>query len=533
MKLIVGQKLPIENAQNLIIDFGWRSLKSNLNLEIGAFIFDENNQAISEEIDPNNLQSPQFINKDQTGRYFEFNMADIPSNVKRIAFWGVLPSSSQHSLKDCSHFKININNDKSQKVAVMEPEFSSEAAKSAFIFEFYVHNEQWKVSYKQQIFEFNRLQALNYLDIPTIASSVTAPLKPSLETNSNSSLDSLITPTIELDALATVNLKKGQKLCLADNHSHCTSLVFNLNVVPKIDDLEFNIIALNENQKLHNIKDFLYRENTELRGDGVKLNRSNVHIKLDQIPSDIIKLQLLITRRSISKRISSADFIELSLESSLTGQSIAKFVLGTSDKNYNTMLLLDLYLTKSGWSVRAIGQGFSDGLKKVGERYDFVPPKLRSIRKQDITPTNDDRVTETVNNQDDINKQSKLQLWGLGLITLAVTFLFFKLDSFLFLPLFVIPGGLGVYLYRQSNKKIKKMKDEDNEQFVLQMIKEKDYQITAFEIAVSHKMNVEQATLILEDLCNKGFGTTNLTEQGSIYYDFTRLKGISEKNDDW
>ena len=532
MKLIVGQKLLIEDAQVLSIDFAWRSLKNDLNMEVGAFMFDSSNLVISEEIDPTHLQLPEFIKKDETGRHFKFDTTNVPNGVKRIAFWALLPSASQNTLSDSSNFQIRVNHEKGDKVAIMDPELTLDKARSAFLFEFYLHNDEWKISYKQQCFEFNRVDALKHLGVPTIVVPTVTPAT-STSNNNNVDLASLSTPVEVRDGFTVVNLKKGENLSLAEHHSHCASLSFTLNVVPKIDDLEFNVIALNENQKLRNIKDFLYRENTELRGEGVKLSRSSVHITLDQVPEDIVKLQLLITRRSISKRISSADFVELGLESAVTGQSIAKFVLGTSDKNYNTMILLDLYKTQKGWSVRAIGQGFSDGLKKVGERYNFVPPKLRNIQKQESVTTNNVTATTPVNSNNAINKQNETKWIGLGLITVAVLFLFFKLDSFLFLPLLLIPAGLGIYLYRQSNKKIMKMKDEENERFVLQMIKDKNYQITAFEIAVSHRMNVDQATLALDELCNKGFGTTNLTEQGSIYYDFTRLKGVGEESDAW
>lgn len=541
MKLVVGQNLLIEEAGMLSIDFAWRSLKDDLNMEVGTFVFDSNNQIISEEVDSNNLPLPKFITKDETGRHFKLDLINVQSDVKRIAFWALLPSSSKYFLKDSSHFQVKVNHEKGKRVASIESDFKLEKARSAFLFEFYKHNDQWKISYKLQSFEFNRLEALKHLNVPTViipvkkSSAVIRPspvIKPSA-VNTIAPQAPLVEPIKEPDAFATVDLKKGENFSLANQHSHCLSLVFKVNVVPKISDLELNVVAVGESQKLHNIKDFLYRENTTLRGEGVKLNKSSVEIKLDQIPADVVKLQLLVTRRSGGKRINSADFIELHLESSVTGQSIAKFVSETSDKNYNTMVLLDLYLTKKGWSIRAIGQGFSDGLKKIGERYSFSPPKLRSIPKQENVVDTDSVAIGTIDNHDAINKQNKIQWIALGLMTLAGLFLIFKLKSFMLLPLIAIPAALGIYLYRQSNKKIKSIKDEEYERFVLNMIKTKHYQITAFEIAANHQMNVEQATVILEDLCDKGLGATALTEQGSIFYDFTRLKDIGEEKSNW
>ena len=535
MKLVVGQNLLIEEARMLSIDFAWRSLTDNLNMEIGAFIFGENNQIISEKVDSNNLPLPKFISKDETGRHFKFDVINVPDDVKRIAFWALLPSSSKCFLKDSNYFQVKINHEKGKKVASIESDFKLEKARSAFLFEFYKHNDQWKISYKLQSFELNRLEALKYLNVPTviIPTKKTSPVKKASPVNTVAPQEPLLEPLNESDSFATIELKKGENFSLSKQHSHCLSLVFKVNVVPKISDLELNVIAVGESQKLHNIKDFLYRENKELRGEGVKLNKNSVEIKLDQIPTDVVKLQLLVTRRSGGKRINSADFIELHLESSITGQSIAKFVVETSDKNYNTMVLLDLYLTKKGWSIRAIGQGFSDGLKKIGERYSFSPPKLRSIPKQESVVDTAPVAIGAIDNNDAINKQNKIQWIALGLMTLAGLFLIFKLKSFMLLPLIAVPAALGVYLYRQSNKKIKSIKDEEYERFVLNMIKTKHYQITAFEIAANHQMNVEQATTILEDLCDKGLGATALTEQGSIYYDFTRLKDVGEDKSNW
>lgn len=530
MKLIVGQNILIKQPGTIDIDFSWRSLKSNLNLAVYAFAFTNGKIAELGQVNPNKISLPDGIQCNSTNRRFEVLFSALDSDVDRIAFYGLLPVKSNFSLKEMSHFKIRINHQEGDRIAVIDVDEFAENHKSALFFEFYKHNNNWKLAYKLQPLNTHRVQTLEQLGLRIIKKTIpkVVPAQSPSHHDQANLLSSELALT-EVEILAGINLKKGQNTSLTKNFKHCLSITCKLNVVPKIDDLELNVIALNKNNTLHNVKDFLYRENTLLRGDGVKLHKDHVLINLTDIPADVNKVQLLITRRSSGKRINSADFIELDLTGTHTDQKIAKYVSETSDKNYNTMVLLDIYRQADGWSIRAVGQGFSGGLEKIGERYKFSPPKLRVIAQ---APANESEAISavTIDNSEAHAKQKKQQTFSYYLMGTAGIFALFSLSRLMLLPLAAVLAGLGWFLYQHSSKALLSLREEQLERLILNIIKANNYQITAFEIAANHPVNIEVSTQVLNILCDKGLGTTAFNEEGTIYYDFSRLKSTADNN---
>jgi stress response protein SCP2 len=528
MKLIVGQNISIEQAGTIDIDFAWRSLQSNLNLTIHAFAFSNGKVAEDGKVNPNRISLPEGINSDTSNRHFEVQLPTLNENVDRIAFYGLLPEKSRFSLKEMSHFQIRINHQQGARIAVIEVDDFDEMHKSALFFEFYRHDNGWKLAYKLQQLNSHRIQTLEQLGLQVLQKQA---VKINLGNSSSKHKEKklLINETVltEVEILDGINLKKGQNISLTEHFKHCTSITCKLNVVPKIEDLDLNVVALNTNNTIHNVKDFLYRENTLLRGAGVKLHKDKILINLDDIPSDVEKIQLLITRRASGKRINSADFIELDLTGTHTEQKIAKYVSETSDKNYNTMVLLDIYRQANGWSIRAVGQGFSGGLEKIGERYKFSPPKLRTVTQAVIIESEAVVAVATDNSEGQV-KQKKLQTLSYYLMGAAGIVSLFSLGRFIFLPLAAVLATLGCFLYLRSSKALKLVQEEQLERLVLNIIKANNYQITAFEIAANHPVNIEESTKVLDKLCEKGLGATAFNEEGTIYYDFSRLKNTAD-----
>ncbi|PKG39930.1 TerD family protein [Psychromonas sp. Urea-02u-13] len=537
MKLIVGQNISIEQPSTIDIDFAWRSLESNLNLTVHAFAFTNGKIADLGQVNPNKIKLPDGVLRDSSDRHFEVLFPALAADVDRIAFYGLLPEKSDFSLQAMSHFQIRINHQQGDRIAVIDVDAFSKKHKSALFFELYKHNNSWKLAYKLQPLNTHRVQTLEQLGLQVVKKNIKkvtpaaaqSKPKPQQQNQQQSPLLASEPALTEAEILAGINLKKGQNISLTKHFKYCASITCKLNVVPKIEDLDLNVIALNSNNTLHNVKDFLYRENTLLRGDGVKLHKDHVLINLADIPADVNKIQLLITRRSGGKRISSADFIELDLTGTHTEQKIAKYVSETSDKNYNTMVLLDIYRQAEGWSIRAVGQGFSGGLDKIGERYKFSPPKLRAIAQ---APVNENEALNAVaiDNSEDHAKHKKQQTLSYYLMGAAGVVSLFALSRLLLLPLAAILAGLGWFMYQRSSKALSSVHEEQLERLVLNIIKANNYQITAFEIAANHPVNIEQSTKVLDKLCDKGLGSTAFNEEGSVYYDFSRLKSTADKN---
>lgn len=528
MKLVVGQNILIDKIGCVEIDFAWRSLESDLNLSIHAFAFNNGNVVAQSKVDPKALALPDNVSKDDSGRHFTVQFPSLAAKIDRIAFYGFLPEKSRYSLNKMSLFQIRVNDQHLGRIAKMNVEPFNEATKSALFFEFYKHNNAWKLGFKPQTFNTNNIDTLESLglNLVKLLSTKTNTSVPSGESNHADDI-SEDTPqseqhTPKIDFLDDIDLKKGQNISLSEHFEYCTAITCELNIVPKIDDIELNVIAINRDNKVNNIKDFLYRENTVLRGDGVKLATRDVLINLDKIPDDVTKIQLLVTRRSSVKRISSADFIELALTNTFTGQKIAKYISETTDKNYNTMVLLNFYRGSKGWSIRAVGQGFSGGLDKIGERYHFSPPKLRSVPKPPpLNQSVSDLGNDNEEQSDKFKKMQSLSYWLMGIAGL-LSLLAFR--GLLFLPLACVMGGAGWYFFQSASKGLKKLQHEKFERLVLTMIKSNNYYLTPFDIASNCQVNIDRATEALDDLCNKGLGHTAVNREGAIYYDFSSLK---------
>lgn len=527
MKLVVGQNILIEKIGCVEIDFAWRSLKSDLNLSIHAFAFNNGSVVAEPKVDPNKLLLPDAISQDKSGRHFTVQFPQLTENVDRIAFYGFLPEKSHYSLQQMSSFQIRVNDQHVGRIATMDVDAFNDKSKSALFFEFYKYNNVWKLSYKAQACNVDNIAVLAQLGLSVIQPDAVKSVGDSIAISPENNIKAGQQHTSKIDVLDNVDLKKGQNLSLSEHFKYCTAITCEVNVVPKIDDLELNVIAINRDNKVNNIKDFLYQDNTTLRGDGVKLGRRNVTLNLEQIPSDVTKIQLLVTRRLSSKRINSADFIELGLTNTYTEQKIAKYVSETTDKNYNTMVLLNFYRSDKGWSIRAVGQGFSGGLDKIGERYQFSPPKLRNTASFS-SPQSSFQQNEAleIDNSVFIDKHKKMQSLSYFLMGIAALLLLLTFSRVLFFPLACLLAGLGWYLFQNASKALKSIQNEQFERLVLTMIKANNYLLTPFEIATNCKVNIERATEMLDDLCDKGLGHTAVNREGGIYYDFSSLKNL-------
>jgi|GEM_PF-4266514 len=538
MKLVVGQNILIEKMGCVEIDFAWRSLKSDLNLSIHAFAFNNGSVVTESKVDPNKIPLPDAVSQDNSGRHFSVQFPQLSVNIDRIAFYGFLPENSHYSLQQMSSFQIRVNDSHAGRIATMDVDAFNNKSKSALFFEFYKHNNVWKLGYKAQAFNADNIKTLAQLGLSVIQPDTLKPAVNDIAISPENNIKVDQQHSIKIDVLDNVDLKKGQNLSLSEHFKYCTAITCEVNVVPKIDDLELNVIAINRDNKVNNIKDFLYQENTTLRGDGVKLGRRDVTLNLEKIPSDVTKIQLLVTRRSSSKRINSADFIELGLTNTYTEQKIAKYVSETTDKNYNTMVLLNFYRSDKGWSIRAVGQGFSGGLDKIGARYQFSPPKLRnatsssspqSSSQQNLFKQNSLQQNEAleIDNSAFIDKHKKMQSFSYFLMGIAALLLLLTFSRVLFFPLACLLAGLGWYCFQSASKALKSIQNEQFEHLVLTMIKANNYLLTPFEIATNCKVNIERATEMLDDLCEKGLGHTAVNREGAIYYDFSSLKNLS------
>jgi stress response protein SCP2 len=533
MNLVIGQNISLEALETIDITIGWRSLKQDLNLEVHAFALDKNKQLINKTpIDVNKILLPENMSRQYDDRCFNVELKNIVDQVDSIVFWALLPNKSAYSLTQADNFQVSVNNNSGKNIAKMQLMPFIDQDFSCRLFKLYRRNGQWKLSFKAELYKFKRLELLTSLGYPILKKEKqtkipqkTTKLAP--EPAQAAAPENKVADVVNKIPLSGINLNQGENFSLTEQFSHCKTLLFTLSSVPEIIDLELNIIALDSDDKISNIKDFLYRENRALRTGSVTLNSKNATIDLEMIPSDVNRLQLIATRPSQHKRINSADFIESKLSSPITEQPLANFTFETANKNYNAVILLDIYRHQNGWSVRAVGQGFADGLTKIGERYQFTPPRVRNTSSKNTTQARTSQITETSNIELQQAKKQQNKFYAMiaaGFMAILVGF-----SS----PIFLFFGGIslitGVIFHFKNNKKLQHLNDEVRERTVLHIIRENNYYVSAFDVAANHSLTLEQATRILEDLCTRGLGKVTINKSSSTYYDFTGLKDSSEQ----
>ncbi len=558
MKLVVGQNTSLKGASNISVNFAWRSLKSDLNMEIHVFTLSEDGQVIKPAaMAHSRIHLPEHIDRDKTGRHFDIDLNAIVSDIKRLSFWVLLPEKTKYNLSFAKNLQVRAIEKGGQQLAAMDHEdLGAEQNCSMHILDVYRHKGEWKLAFKAAASRLTRKEVLDELGY---SAENSAPPKLILDlersddkaqgasTSNKAHSQPQATATVADDVLVNgIEMAKGHNFSLTEQFPHCQQLRWKVDVVPTLEDLNLNVIAVNRLGKVRNIKDFLYKENRSLRGGGVHLHRDHVLIDLDKISQDIDKLEFVISRQGALKRFNSADFVECLVDSAVTEQAIAKFIVETANSSYNAIILFELYRSANSWRVRAVGQGYSDGVQKLGELYGFEAPKLARQASRDSVTREVSQTQAAVNNpaitqaSHNIEIQSKekadhyKQMLNKSyiLMGLAGVFCIAGFSSLFFLALGLTCGVGGGVLYRNNSQALTKVEAEINERTVLKIIKQKAYYVSAFDVAVDHVMTVEEAQVILEDLCAKGVGKVQVNDEGAVFYDFNALKS-STASDDW
>ncbi|EPJ46538.1 MAG: hypothetical protein OFPII_20130 [Osedax symbiont Rs1] len=564
MELIKGQNISLNDAQNLVIDLGWRSLVTDLNMQ--AYGIFENSDAVegqSEErqrgllIHQETVDLSSNIIRSKDGRRFELNLNQI-ANTKKFTIALMLPAKSHYDFSKVKHIQAFINTQQGQKIATIHLKEHDSNAKTMSFLEIYQHLGQWKLKFigKTWSESFIELTDQLHFDLPAELTPRVTKLAHSVPTAAVANLGGnnfQDQPIQSSDALRDgIKLSMGGSFSLTENYDHLQHLVWKVCTVPKLADLKLNVVALTKHSKVRNIEDFIYNLNPVLKGDGIKLQldgaaHHSINIEFDKIPDQITKLCLIATRENDSKRFSSADFIKTKLESANTQLPVCDFTCETVNKNYNCIILLEIYRHDKQWKIKAVGQGYAEGLKAIGETYGFIAPRLRAsvppsktvapevssstyTAQRNISRVVSSNTTHahslTIAPQQTISNTTGwlgITFAAIGVFSLVGSY--FNLLSLLFSAA-MIAGGF--YILKSARNKAKSEILEANERFMLNLIKLNNYRISPFEVATNHTLSVAEATKILDDLCAKGAGYLSVKDDGAHEYVFDSLNSSSE-----
>ncbi|MCX4029727.1 TerD family protein [Endozoicomonas sp. SM1973] len=509
MELIRGQNISLDSKQPLRIDIGWRSLTADLGLEAYGLAVDENKQLTTPGhfLWGDNAVITDLITRHTQGKLFELTLPVLATPYERFYIVLALPVNSRYNFSQVSNIQVRVNSGQAARINI--PSCSPET-KSLTLLEVYRHKGQWKLRF---------IGFESPSDLSAVAEQYQFSLPQPLQADDGISL------------AEGAELAPGENLSLSEHFSHCKHLLWQARSVPGLDDIELNVVAVNVESQVKNIKDFLYTANPVLRGDGVILTKAKGEIHLEQIPNDIAKLELLVTRSPETKRFSSVDYVETRLVSAVTGQPVCKFIFETAAKNYNSAILFEIYRHQGEWRVRGMGQGYAEGIKKIGEKYGFAAPKQRSTASvaqqptsnRSTTPSTQTPIPTTVvdNTPTPLPKHPYL---GYGVASMGGLI---SLLGYTSIPMLLLGSGMiagGAAFSWKTHTKTKAAQQEHNERIILNMIKERNYRVTAFELASSHTMTIEEVTVILQYLCAKGAGQVEIDEHGKEIYVFDKMR---------
>ncbi|MEM5529705.1 TerD family protein [Gammaproteobacteria bacterium AS21] len=550
MELVKGQNIAIANTNSLVIDIGWRSGATDLHLQAYGIFYPSNNEQ-GQLIDAQ--QAHPHIIRSADGRRFELDMAQLDQKMDKFAIALILPNNTKYRFDKVQNLQAFINSGEGDKIATIKLEQQFDDALAMHFIEIYQHRDQWKL----------KLLALPLSgDVISLAKILNYPLPTHLQPNETVvDIDVTKEPKPKAHSLRDgISLNMGQSFSLSQQYAHVLQLTYKARCAPALDDITLNALALNSDDKVRNIKDFIYHSNSSLKGGALTLDTSSkrectINIDFQKLAADITKICLIATRESDSKRFSSADFIQCKLESTNTSVPICDFTCETAKKNYNCIILLEIYKYKDEWKVKAIGQGYAQGLDAIGEKYGFNAPRIRPMQSSSTSNNTVASSTATTSSsthnshnlfggpavtnssaaltQSSAPNQQIANSTGVGGMILAVAGLCIMLSNLssaqlfsqpVMLVLSILAMAAGSYITINARKQAKLKLVEATERFMLNLIKQNNYHITPFEVAARSTLTVQQATTILDVLCDKGAGRLTMSDNGSEVYLFETMQ---------
>lgn len=573
MELIKGQNISIAPTQGLIIDIGWRSLATDLHLQAHA-LFYACAKLSSDCNNPQLIYSSQQticsqITRDEEGRRYTLNLERLDTAMQQLVIVLMLPNTTAYDFSKLTNLQAFISTNEGLKLATIKINDYQPQINALSLIKIYRYKEQWKIKLLCQEFQMSIATLADHFafETPThwqkdslLKGTAIHPLSERDNVIFTQNLATQRQPDRESNfALrAGVSLDMGASFSLFNDFNHVRQLTWKVRTVPQLQDIELNIMALDSQGKLRRIEDYIYPLSPRSKEDSISIERVNddvsqAHISFDHIPDFIHTLSLIVKRANAVKRFSSADFIQTKLHSTITDINVCDFTMSSVDKNYNTIILFEIYRHKAQWKVKAIGQGYAQGVQAIAEIHGFNAPRNRHATSIKIAP-----VTDNLNTGDDkthCRPESSIvsanshslsaptqSIVASNRPAIVITILGAVLTAAGLINAYLLIVGcpmlsLGVYLTHQARALAKTTLAEQNERLILNLIQQNHYHITAFEIAAQSPITISQASKILDALCLGGAGQLIVNTEGGSLYNFESMRGPnkapSRKAEQW
>lgn len=205
-------------------------------------------------------------------------------------------------------------------------------------------------------------------------------------------------------------LQKGENAFLSSVMPNVSSINIAINWIKKpTDKTEFDIDAsaflLNERKKVRTDADFIFYNQSESSDKAIQLKaqgseRQLFTIVLDSVANEVKTIAFVLTLHEAYERqqnFSQLEKIRVTVSNATDSPFLAYTV---DDASIETaFILLEIYRYNSDWKIRAVGQGFSEGLellaRNFGVEIDNNPPTNENYQptiNSEVEPANNPAV---------------------------------------------------------------------------------------------------------------------------------------------
>ncbi|WP_415666011.1 TerD family protein [Zymomonas mobilis] len=185
-----------------------------------------------------------------------------------------------------------------------------------------------------------------------------------------------------------ISLQKGGNLSLTKTDASLDVVLVGLGWDVRASDgadfdLDASAFLLRKDGHVRNDMDFCFYNQTVVGNGAVEHQGDNltgsgdgddeqIKLTLSKVPSDIEKIAIAVTIHDFEARRQNFGMVSnayIRLVNEKTGVEVVRYDLSEDASTETAMIFAELYRKDSGWSFRAIGQGYNGGLGPLAKNY--------------------------------------------------------------------------------------------------------------------------------------------------------------------
>lgn len=187
-----------------------------------------------------------------------------------------------------------------------------------------------------------------------------------------------------------ISLQKGGNLSLTKTDASLDNVLVGLGWDARTSDgadfdLDASAFLLAKNGRVRSDLDFCFYNQTVV-GDGAVEHQGDnltgsgegdeddeqIKLTLSKVPADIDRIAITVTIHDFEVRRQNFGMVSnayIRLLNGETGVEVVRYDLSEDASTETAMIFAELYRKDSGWSFRAIGQGYNGGLGPLAKNY--------------------------------------------------------------------------------------------------------------------------------------------------------------------